>query len=640
MERLEVDRASAAHATAVHRNPWTLVFRGLGHDLVTLARRFRSAVIARRFRSFALAIATAMLIIVFEVAKQTAGGARLVRTVAGVHQSDHLVVLLLRTPLSIFAAAPSLPVWGAIVQVLVVISIAQQILGWRRVVIIAVGSQFLINVVTHATVISGHPGWMGVAGQVFDLDTGPSVVVVALACAGALEAPARWLGTLMVIGLAIELVLTPDAAAHEHMLAVFAGVVLWWVTRAGDEHLGLPALEAVAASQRQRHRRAVRRSASATIAVAGIGAILSALAAPRSGRVHPSVLTDLPVGAQHAANGVVAAGGVALLVLSRGLLRGQRRAWTFSVVLVGMLAMGYLVKGGGLQEASLSVGGLVVLLAAHDSFRAGTDRGSGRFALRSAAGMLLVGFAGAFVAIEAFTAYSAKRPRLPPGAAARTILESLFGWHANDVTVRTAGFLHAGVFGASATVALVCLWRALRPVLARDHALGDRRMEQQRARQLVDRYGGGTLDYFILRDDKSLFFSGDTVVGYTVRFGVCVVSPDPIGPVSQRTAAWGDFRAFTDRQGWTMSVLAASDDWLATYRGFGMTTIYAGDEAVVDTQTFDLGGGDRKSLRQAVNRIARHGYCVTFHDPTTVSPQLRESIESLMHSSRRGGVER
>ncbi len=51
-----------------------------------------------------------------------------------------------------------------------------------------------------------------------------------------------------------------------------------------------------------------------------------------------------------------------------------------------------------------------------------------------------------------------------------------------------------------------------------------------RARAIIETHGGDTLDYFALRDDKSWFFTGESLVAYSVINGVMLVSPDPIGP--------------------------------------------------------------------------------------------------------------
>jgi lysylphosphatidylglycerol synthetase-like protein (DUF2156 family) len=118
------------------------------------------------------------------------------------------------------------------------------------------------------------------------------------------------------------------------------------------------------------------------------------------------------------------------------------------------------------------------------------------------------------------------------------------------------------------------------------------------------------------------------------------VSPDPIGPETDRTRAWTRFRRFADARGWTVAVLGAGSEWLPTYRVSGMHEMYVGDEAIVDVTSFDLAGGRSKGLRQAVNRIANRGYTATFHDPRTCGKGLEEALSSVMTKSRRGGKER
>jgi len=42
-------------------------------------------------------------------------------------------------------------------------------------------------------------------------------------------------------------------------------------------------------------------------------------------------------------------------------------------------------------------------------------------------------------------------------------------------------------------------------------------------------------------------------------------------------------------------------------------------------------------LRQAVNRVARNGYTISFHDPAHVGLGLARELEEVMTKSRRGG---
>ena len=145
------------------------------------------------------------------------------------------------------------------------------------------------------------------------------------------------------------------------------------------------------------------------------------------------------------------------------------------------------------------------------------------------------------------------------------------------------------------------------------------------AREVVARHGAGTLDYFALRADKQFFFWGATVVAHAVYGGVCLVSPDPIGPVAEREEAWRAFRRYVDEHGWALGGLGVAEEWLPVYRATGMHDLYVGDEAVVRVGRFTLQGGRFKGLRQAVNRVAKYGYRISFHDPSFLDSELRPS---------------
>ncbi len=130
------------------------------------------------------------------------------------------------------------------------------------------------------------------------------------------------------------------------------------------------------------------------------------------------------------------------------------------------------------------------------------------------------------------------------------------------------------------------------------------------------------------------------MVAYAVFGGVCLVSPDPIGPFTERAHVWDAFRRYVDRNGWGLGVMAAGEEWLPTYQSSGMRFLYIGDEAVVDPRQFSLEGGKMKGLRQAVNRVARYGYTVRFLDPAHLSPDDAARLVELMNLSRRGEQER
>ena len=376
----------------------------------------------------------------------------------------------------------------------------------------------------------------------------------------------------------------------------------------------------------------VRRAGGGLLLVAAVVNLASALTPPFRHRLQ-AVSEDYPLALHEAATAFTAVAGVALLQLARGVRRGQRWAWAAALLVLSLSAAAHVLKGLDVEEATLAVAAVAFLAVNGRYFRAPTDRPS----LRRGSTTILL---GALVAIAAGTIgvqISRHRTSWPNAVAAVT------GRLVGNTDISLGG----GRFDTSITLTLAAVaiglavsfgWLLVRPVLGMGaDAVGVSFVD---ARDLVARYGGDTLSYFALRDDKHHVRIGDTLVSYATRNGVCLVSPDPIGPASERAAAWSAFRNHVTGQGWSVAVLGASEAWLPIYRASGMVDRYIGDEAIVDVETFSLDGGTMKGLRQAVNRVAKYGYTIEFHDPAAIDPGLAGQLRSLMGESRQGQVER
>jgi lysylphosphatidylglycerol synthetase-like protein (DUF2156 family) len=389
-------------------------------------------------------------------------------------------------------------------------------------------------------------------------------------------------------------------------------------------------------AMRRRSRR-VRRSASGAIAVTGIVDLLSAVTPPLRNRLH-LVLEVLPLGATQAASALVALSGIGLLALARGVRRGQHRAWAISSVVLALTLVLHLVRGGDVGESVLAAAVLSLLLGYRGEFRAASDRPS----LRSAAVALLAGIIGitviTSVVVELTLRFELDQPRLSLWRCGEAVVERLVGITSIALPDRLDDFLAPSLMTMGIALAVVAVVLATRPVVDRRRSGG--RVAEARARDIVRRHGEGTLDYFALRSDKQWFFHRDSLVAYAIYSGICLVSPDAIGPTAEREQVWGAFRRFADDRGWIVTVMGSAEDWLPVYRATGMHEIYIGDEAVVDVQRFSLAGGHMKGLRQAHNRIAKYGYTVSFHDPARLDRVTAERLTGLMSQSRRGEFER
>ena len=365
--------------------------------------------------------------------------------------------------------------------------------------------------------------------------------------------------------------------------------------------------------------------------------MLEALRPPLHGRLH---LVDLvvPLVVSRAAVALVLLAGFGLLVLARGVRRGQRQAWVVATSLLAGSTALHLVRGADVGGTVVSLGVLGMLLASHDSFRASVDRPSRR---RGLLALLFGGFATVSVAtlsIEVVARVDRDGAAPPVARTALAVGQRLIGLRTMPLPTQLGTSLDPGLLVIGVVLLIAASRLVLRPVVDRRGAAAVASL--LRARAVVGRHGTGTLDYFALRTDKQHFFYRDTLVTYAVHGGVCLVSPDPIGPASERGEAWASFREFADRQGWRVAALGTGEEWLRFYEQAGMRHLYVGDEAVVDLTTFHLGGGKMKSLRQAVNRIAHHGYTVTFHDPSDLDPGLARELESILAAGRRGAHER
>jgi lysylphosphatidylglycerol synthetase-like protein (DUF2156 family) len=391
---------------------------------------------------------------------------------------------------------------------------------------------------------------------------------------------------------------------------------------------------------RQAHRRTrrVRRWGAGAILITGVIDLLDSITPPLHGRLH-TLEQFLPVRASVAAGALVALAGLALIAVGRGVLRGQCRAWRVAVAILSGSIFLHVLAGADVEESLIAGVVLAFLLVNRKEFRAASDATSVRSAL-IALGSVALGIAMlATVSIELFTHIGRHHNQtLPWWKTFWAVSERFAGITTIDLPERADRFLAPVLLTIGICLVAVTLYLLTRPVV--DRRLGSGRAAEFRARDIVRRHGSSTLDYFALRSDKKWFFHRDSLVAYAVYGGVCLISPDPIGPRNERVQVWGAFRTFADTHGWTTAVMGAGDTWLPTYRDSGMHNIYLGDEAVVKLQDFSLVGKHMKGLRQAQNRINNYGYTVTFHDPSKIDPALTEELTSLMSLSRQGEHER
>ncbi|MER7682344.1 hypothetical protein [Streptomyces sp. NPDC096934] len=216
-----------------------------GPLLVTVRRGLE----ARRLRAVPVTLGAVLLTGLLQFVQNRSWGYRFVQDIGSVQADEPLGLALLRTPLSLFVPALDLPVWGALIQILVVFGIAEICLGWWRMLLIAYAATLAGTLYARIAVAlgPGHP--LGLpAADARVVDTGPSAAVVGLAVFVAWRYRAYGTAAVVIVAMTVEVTVKGNLAGREHIAALAVALVL----------CGISALRHPR-RRRRRHRRRHRR---------------------------------------------------------------------------------------------------------------------------------------------------------------------------------------------------------------------------------------------------------------------------------------------------------------------------------------------------------------------------------------------
>jgi lysyl-tRNA synthetase, class II len=349
---------------------------------------------------------------------------------------------------------------------------------------------------------------------------------------------------------------------------------------------------------------------------------------------HQSVVAVMPPSRLRPLTHALAAPlSVALLLAAKELARRKRRAWQVSLVLLGGAAVLHLLHG--LDAGVALAGSLALALVAcrHEFDVLGDPASRPRLAVQA----LLLG-AGLFAygAVLLWLNQLAIDRPYSLGFAARETGAALVG-------LRLGGSAHlTGSFGEWFPLSVflgglaACGWLLLGWFGPWRYRQREEARERRLAHDLVATWGADTLAPFVLRGDKSYFFSEDerSFIAYRVVGGVAIASGDPIGRAGQDGELLDSFISFVRERGWRLAVLGASERRLDLYRSRGLHALYHGDEAVVETARFSLEGRAIRKVRQSVHRLEREGYTAKALHPRELASDLRRELEAVAREWR------
>ncbi|HEV8338932.1 MAG TPA: flippase-like domain-containing protein [bacterium] len=347
-----------------------------------------------------------------------------------------------------------------------------------------------------------------------------------------------------------------------------------------------------------------------------------------------------PLSVRHGAHAAAALAGFALLLLALGLWRRKRMAWALSLGVLAVSVVSHLLKGLDYEEAGLAalLGAWLVMLRWR--FQARSDPPSVHRGLAVVAAAFLFaltyGTAGFYLLDRHFRIdfdlWAAVRQTVLMFTAFRNPgLEPITGFGRN--------FADSIYLIAAVTVGFA-LFALLRPVLLRRPASP---FDHERARVIVERYGRSSFARLVLFPDKQYYFSlGGSMVSYTIRGRAALALGDPIGPEPDAPETIRGFQAYCQGNDWLPGFYQTLPDYLGHYEAAGFQAMHIGDEGSVILTDFSLEGKAGKSLRGAVNRLARLGHQAVLHEPPladTLLEELRVVSDqwlTMMHGREKG----
>jgi phosphatidylglycerol lysyltransferase len=337
----------------------------------------------------------------------------------------------------------------------------------------------------------------------------------------------------------------------------------------------------------------------------------------------------LPTGITEGSRTGVVVSGLVLLLLARGLARGKRVAWALTCAVLGVSAVLHLVQALQFEQAILALWVLLGLWWLQGAFRASSDVAAvKRGILAAAAG---IGLAVVEAEIGSFLLRNELTPEVGVG---RSLEQLAYAWadvHLYDPLSGRAHWFLDSLPWISGVLVLIGLVQLLRPMAARSVASSD---DLARAREVLRRHGHNPVSWLALSPRNSFCWAADdTFVAYRLGGTVAVALGDPVGPPDRGQEAVEEFTQLCERRDWVPAFYQ-----LEAARAFnqrGTVVIPIGSDAVVHLADFDLGGHDRRHLRQALRRCVRLGATFSLQPAGEASEltgdELRRVSQSWMH---------
>jgi len=315
-------------------------------------------------------------------------------------------------------------------------------------------------------------------------------------------------------------------------------------------------------------------------------------------------------------NGFVLITGLLLLFTAAFMLKGLKMSWWFAIILTLFSVFGHMSKGINYPEAAVSLFVFLALITTKKEYNVKPNPWVRSMGIKTAiliiAVVLIYGTVGFYLLdkkhfqIDFSILQSVKytllnfsilgSPELVPHDS--FALDFLY-------TIRISGFASI----------IFLIFSLIWPYILRNSPLPE---EIEKAQTIIRDYGKSSLDYFKLYPDKQIFLPPgyNSFISYKVSGNFAVVLEDPVAPDREKMKKIiTKFHEYCFENGLKDIYYRVPKESLPVYYELSKKSLFLGQEAVVDLSVFSLEGGEKKSIRNALNKISERGYMTHVHTP-------------------------
>ena len=324
----------------------------------------------------------------------------------------------------------------------------------------------------------------------------------------------------------------------------------------------------------------------------------------------------LPLEAIHASNYLVFTSGLFLLVTASFMLKGLRMAWWFALFLAVISLVGNLTKAIDSEEAIVATIVILVLIMTRKEYYIKTNPKLRLLGLETAflsiIAVLIYGIIGFYFLDQKhfginFSTLQSIRYTLQNyflvGSSNLVPLDH-FASHFL-MSIKISGFITIGFL----------LYTLINPYISKSFVT---EAEKEIAKELVEKYGNSSLDYFKTYFDKLLFISKTkkAFLAYRLVGNYAVVLENPVAENRQEMKECIiAFDAFCYECGLKSIYYRVLGNELPIYQSLNKKHFFIGQEGVVNLAEFSLEGSAKKSLRNAMNKITESGFKTAIYLP-------------------------